>query len=317
MTLAHWADVERRRRDVGEMRSWWRDLGGAAGATAVGVQRVEVDSGARIGPVHVHAAEEEIFFVLGGSGLAWLDGAVHEIGPLDTIVCPAGGPAHTLIAGDDGLDVLAFGENADPPLVHLPRAGVLRRGAVWMLAGAEPGPLAREAAAGPLEIPAPAPRPEAIAAFDDTEVDVDEKGPYAWTEHYLSHNAGAVRSGLRHAVIPPGKDTCPPHWHSAESELFVILEGGGTLRLYDRAGKLHEEHAVRPGHTVSRPAGSGRAHMFRAGDEGMTLLLYGQRRPNEIVFYPRSKKAWVAQAFVRLDTVDDYWEGELDHGPDD
>ena len=316
MTLCHWDDVERDRRDVGEMRSWWRDLGEAAGSTAVGVQRVEVDPGARIGPVHVHAAEEEIFFVLSGSGLAWIDGAVHEIAATDTIVYPAGGPAHTLIAGDDGLDVLCFGENLDPPVVHLPRAGVLRRGGLWTLAGEGPGPLEREAAAGPLDLPEPTPRPRWIAAFDDTEVDIDEKGPYAWTEHFLSHGAGAMRTGLRHAVIPPGKDTCPPHWHSGESELFVILGGGGSLRLYDRSGALAEEHPVRAGHTVSRPAGSGVAHMFRAGEEGMTLLPYGQRVQNEIVFYPRSKKAWVGQAFVRLETVDDYWEGELDHGPD-
>jgi uncharacterized cupin superfamily protein len=316
VTLAHWDDVERRRRDVGEMKSWWRDLGGAAGASAVGVQRVEIDPGRRIGPVHVHGAEEEIFFVLGGSGLAWLGGAVHEIGPMDTIVCPAGGPAHTLIAAADGLDVLAFGENADPPLVHLPRAGVLRRGGLWTLAGDGPDPLEREAAAGPLDLPDPTPRPPCIAAFADTKVDVGAKGPYAWTEHFLSHDAGAVRSGLRHAALPPGKDTCPPHWHSAENELFVILEGGGTLRLYDRSGALKETQAVRAGHTVSRPAGSGIAHMFRAGEEGMTLLPYGQRRPNEIVFYPRSRKAWVAQAFVRLETVDDYFEGELDDDPD-
>ena len=144
MTLAHWDDVERARRDVGDMRSWWRDLGEAAGAQAVGVQRVEVDPGARIGPVHVHAAEEEIFFVLSGSGLAWIDGAVHEIAATDTIVYPAGGPAHTLIAGDDGLDVLCFGENLDPPVVHLPRAGVLRRGGLALervlVGGLEPQP---------------------------------------------------------------------------------------------------------------------------------------------------------------------------------
>jgi uncharacterized cupin superfamily protein len=313
--LCHWDEVERERRDVGEMRSWWRDLGEAAGASAVGVQRVEIDPGARIGPVHVHGAEEEIFYVLGGSGLAWIDGAVHEIGATDTIVYPAGGPAHTLIAGDDGLDVLCFGENADLPLVHLPRAGVLRRGPFRTLAD-DVDPLEREAAAGPLELPEPTPRPKWIAAFDETEVDIDEQGQYAWTEHYLSHGAGAVRSGLRHAVLPAGKDTCPPHWHSGESELFVILDGGGTLRLYNRLGKLHEEHPIRPGTVVSRPAGSGIAHMFRAGDDGMTLLLYGQRVQNEIVFYPRSKKAWVGQAFVRLETVDDYWEGELDE-PDE
>jgi uncharacterized cupin superfamily protein len=125
-----------------------------------------------------------------------------------------------------------------------------------------------------------------------------------------------VRSGLRHAVLPPGKDTCPPHWRTAESELFVILEGGGTLALYDRSGALKETHSVRAGHTVSRPAGSGIAHMFRAGDDGMTLLPCGQRIPNEIVFYPRSQKAWVAQAFVRFETVDDPFEGELEDEPD-
>jgi len=312
MTLCHWDDVERDRRDVGEMRSWWRDLGEAAGSTAVGVQRVEVDPGARIGPVHVHGAEEEIFFVLGGTGLAWIDGAVHEIGPGDTIVYVAGGPTHTLIAGDDGLDVLCFGENADPPLVHLPRAGVLRRGGFWTLAGEAPGPLEREAAAGPLELPEPSPRPACIVALDDAPVDVDEVGPYAWTEHFLSHDAGGVRTGLRHAVVPAGKYTCPPHWHSAEHELFAILEGGGRLLLYDNAGGVKEQHPLRAGHVVSRRGGSGVAHMFQAGEDGMTMLLYGQRIPNETTFYPRSKKAWVGQVMVRFETVDDYWDGELD-----
>jgi len=312
VTLCHWDDVERHRRDVGEMRSWWRDLGEAAGSTAVGVQRVEVDPGARIGPVHVHGAEEEIFFVLGGSGLAWIDGAVHEIGPRDTIVYVAGGPAHTLIAGHDGLDVLCFGENADPPLVHLPRAGVLRRGSFWALAGVEPGPLEREAAAGPLELPEPSPRPACIVALEDTPVDVDEVGPYGWTEHYLSHDAGGVRTGLRHAVLPARKYTCPPHWHSAEHELFVILEGRGRLLLYDNTGGVKEQHPLRAGHVVSRRGGSGVAHAFQAGDDGMTMLPYGQRIPNETTFYPRSKKAWVGQVMVRFETVADYWDGELD-----
>src|SRR3954453_5394748 len=98
--LCHWDEVERRRRDVGEMRSWWRDLGEAAGSTVVGVQRVEVEPGAGTAPGHLEGAREGVFFVLSGSGLAWIDGAVHEIGANDTIVYPAAGPAHTLVAGD-------------------------------------------------------------------------------------------------------------------------------------------------------------------------------------------------------------------------
>jgi hypothetical protein len=53
------------------------------------------------------------------------------------------------------------------------------------------------------------------------------------------------------------------------------------------------------------------AHAMRAGDEGLTYLAYGTRESNEIVYYPRSKKAWLGRVMVRLDLVDDYWEGEV------
>ena len=96
--ICHRDEEQRERRDVGDMRSWWRDLGGAAGSTAVGVQRIEIDPGFRAGPVHVHGAEEEIFHVRGRAGLVWLE---------------------------------------------------------------------REAAAGPLEPPAPTPRPACVVALDD------------------------------------------------------------------------------------------------------------------------------------------------------
>ena len=56
MTLAHWDDVERTRREVGDMRSWWREIGAAAGATEIGVSRVEIDPGMRIGPVYTPPA---------------------------------------------------------------------------------------------------------------------------------------------------------------------------------------------------------------------------------------------------------------------
>jgi uncharacterized cupin superfamily protein len=312
MTIANWAAVEPEIRDAGDIRAAFRRVGAAAGATVVGVAHVEIEPGCRPSPVHQHVSEEEIFHVLRGSGLAWLDGAVHEVGPGDTLVCRAGGPEHALIAGDDGLTVLAFGENHAPPLVRLPRAGMVRRGAVWLEASAD-DPLRREAAAGPLDLPPPTPRPPCLIALDEVELEVEDEGDYAVRERDVATAAGSVRTGLRHDVLLPGKWSCPPHWHGREHELFVVLEGGGELLLFDNAAELVEEHALRPGDCVARP-GPGRrklAHALRAGTSGMTYLAYGTRDSGEVVYYPRSRKAWLGSVLVRVELADDYWEGEL------
>jgi uncharacterized cupin superfamily protein len=311
VTVSQWDAVPVARREVGDMRAGFRPIGAAAGATIVGVARIDVDPGCRPGPVHQHASEEEIFFVLEGSGLAWIDGAAHEIGVGDTIVYLAGGPEHTLIAGPQGLSVLAYGENHEPPLVRLPRAGMVRRGQVWLEASKD-DPLAREAAAGPLKAPDPTPRPQCIVALADVEAEEEAVGEVDIRERDVARAAGSMRTGLRHLEVAPGKLNCPPHWHAVEHELFVVLEGDGTLLLYDNDGQIVEEHAVRPGSCVARPGSPPkRAHALRAGASGLTYLAYGMRESGETVYYPRSKKAWLGSVMVRLDLVDDYWEGEV------
>ena len=68
---------------------------------------------------------------------------------------------------------------------------------------------------------------------------------------------------------------------------------------------------MRRGRTIARPAGTRRAHALRAGDDGMTLLAYGTRDPNDIVYYPRSGKISFRGVGVigRLEQLD-YWDGE-------
>jgi len=99
----------------------------------------------------------------------------------------------------------------------------------------------------------------------------------------------------------------------------VVLEGEGSLLLYDcagggwMAGARHEpeEHEVRPGSVVVRPAGSGVAHAFRAGATPFVVLMYGERRSNEISFYPRSRKIRIRSLGVtgRLEYCR-YFDGE-------
>ena len=106
--------------------------------------------------------------MLEGSGLVWLDGAVHEVAPGDTIVCLAMGPEHTFIAGDGGLVVLAFGENVDPPLVRSSRTQAVWRASFEMPELEPPGRIERDAAI-PLEVPAASPRPACVVALADVE----------------------------------------------------------------------------------------------------------------------------------------------------
>ena len=262
--------------------------------------------------MHQHGSEEEIFFVLAGSGLAWIDGAVHEIGAGDTIVYLAGGP----VSHRDRRRRRAVRARLRREPRPAARAPAARR--AWSAAagsGSRPRATTRSSARRPparSSCPTPTPRPPCSVALEDVELDADEVGEVDTAERDVAraaglgaHRACATTSSRRAAL------NCPPHWHAAEHELFVVLDGGGTLLLYDNQGELAEEHALRPGHCVSCPAGMRLAHALRAGEHGMTYLAYGTRDTGEIVYYPRSKKAWLGRVLVRLELADDYWEGEV------
>ena len=96
MTLAHWDDVAARRPERRALGGAWRNLGGAAGSVAVGVNRIDLEPGEVSTPAHVHGADEEIFFVLAGSGLSWRDGRTHEVRANDCLVHKPRAEAHTL-----------------------------------------------------------------------------------------------------------------------------------------------------------------------------------------------------------------------------
>jgi len=309
--LAHWDDVEPLSFRRGPMQLDRIDLGWAAGSRDVGVARLKLDPSGRSSPVHVELDEEEIFYILDGSGLSWQDGKTFEVGSGDCIVHRVAEEAHTLIAGPDGIDALAFGERTDATASYLPRAGVVRMG-VTVEVSQEPHPWEREAAAGELELPEPSPRPDTIVNVADVE------GAYGGRAKELGDFAGSVRSGLNWISLQPGEEGSPPHCHSEEEELFVVLSGDGKLLLWPspQAHRVNpeaktEEHAVREGHVISRPPGTRIAHSFVAGDNGLTYLAYGTRKPNDIAYYPRSNKIFFRGVglIARLENLD-YSDGE-------
>jgi len=299
--LVHWDELERHRREAGHLAVATRDLGTAAGTVGVGVTRFEVDAGKWSTPAHAELVEEEIFYVLAGSGLAWMDGTTYEIGAGDCLVYLAAEEAHTHKAGPEGLDLLAFGMRSYHAGTLLPRAGTVRMDPAWLDTSPDSRhPWEREAAAGEPETGTPAERPANILnvaeskRYDSSHIDDRDLGPMS------------ERTGLCQVTLEPGKEGYPPHCHSADEEIFVILDGSGTIYLGD------EEAPVRRGHVLGRPSGTGVAHSFRAGDGGMTYLAYGTRERNDIAYYPRSNKVNFRgiKLIGRIERLD-YWDGEL------
>jgi uncharacterized cupin superfamily protein len=268
--------------DFGHIKGVWRDLGREVGTRTVGLRRIEIAEGCFSTPAHEHGVDEEIFFVLGGEGLLWQDGETYAVGEADFIVHrPKRGP-HTLRAGSGGLDVLVFGQRADGALTALPRAGIAWSFPRWIELGDGDTPFEREAAAGPPECPPPAERPRNVVALDDVPAIFDGRARRA------GKAAGAVATGLNYVVLSSGGKGAPAHCHSLEEELFVVLDGGGVLELFSGGDQSPEEHPLRPGDVISRPAGTGVAHAFSPGADGLTYLAYGTREPNDMCFYPQS-----------------------------
>jgi uncharacterized cupin superfamily protein len=299
--VMHWDDLAVEHHELGPMNARWRSVDGVA----LGMSRIEVVPGGQSTPAHLHTAEEELFYVLGGAGLWWEDGRTAAIGPGDVVFAKPRGGAHTIIAGDDGIDVLAFGPRLEVELVQLPRAGVVRMGGVATLAAETKHQWVHEAKAGPVERAAPGRRPANVVQMSDVPALEEDRPGWEQAGRRVGRHLGTRTTGMTWYELAPGSRSCPFHCHSAEEELFVVLEGAGALRLGD------DSHALRPGHVVSRPAGTRIAHQFIAGERGLTFLAYSDIDPNDLAFYPDSNKVKLRglNVMMRVEPLD-YWDGE-------
>jgi uncharacterized cupin superfamily protein len=116
-------------------------------------------------------------------------------------------------------------------------------------------------------------------------------------------------------VVPPGKRSCPYHFHYAQEEMFIVLEGEGTLRV---AG---EHLALAAGDVVFIPPGPAYPHqIINTSDAPLKYLSISTKDSPEVVEYPDSGK-YLATAtregdpygfgrMHRADTDLEYWDGE-------
>jgi uncharacterized cupin superfamily protein len=103
------------------------DIARRIGARKLGYNLTVLPPGKRAFPFHHHRVNEEMFFILEGSGEVRLGAARYPIRKGDVIACPAGGPetAHQIIntSTDAELKYLAVSTRQTPEIAEYPDSG--------------------------------------------------------------------------------------------------------------------------------------------------------------------------------------------------
>jgi len=79
--------------------------------------------------------------------------------------------------------------------------------------------------------------------------------------------------GLAFHRVKPGKRQAFAHRHQQAEEIYVILSGGGRIKLNDELREVGEMDAIRVSPEVARA--------FEAGPDGLELLVFGPRHAGD------------------------------------
>ena len=154
-----------------------------------------------------------------------------------------------------------------------------------------------------------------IRNFNDVDLEHQVRAPLydTWCGR-LAPGTVAGKLGASIDTVAPGQRSCPYHFHYAQEEMFVVLEGTGTLRV---AGEMLP---LRAGDVIFVPPGPDYPHqLINTSDAPLKYLSISTRETPEICEYPDSGK-YLAMArgsdgepfegLHRAAENVDYWEGE-------
>ena len=213
---------------------------------------------------------------------------------------------HTFVAGPDGLEYLVFGTRHPTE-----SAGCRARGRSASAGrGSRVATTIRGTSRRRASRSATATRRRAPHNIHNVE-EIEYGGATARRTASLAPEGTTKLAGLPWEKLEPGHRGNYPHCHSAEEEIYVILDGSATLELW-REHLTVEETPLRPAiSSRARPA-RGISHSFRAGPEGVTMLTYGTRDPSDMAWFPRSRKIVPARRSASSGAIEElgYHDGE-------
>ncbi len=292
----------------------------------VGVAIEELRPGKQSAPAHYHVFEEEHVFILDGALTVWLGAATHEMKAGDYICFPAGQKAgHCLVNNTDAVcRYVIVGENKKNEVAVYTDTGKMmaridgKRTIVDLAAtrgywdgentGFGDGRSAPAESYAKFDVAAEGRPP---ISSDALEWDVEGEGPkFGGRSKHLTYPAFGgphYHVGMLIESPSPGMRLAPRHYHLAEEEHALILEGEVKLLLGD------ERYVMNPGDYVCFPAGQEIGHSFlNSGSGPCRYLMIGERNPLDVCIYPDSNKLLVRaldRVFDRA-AVRKYWDGE-------
>ncbi|MBO9689596.1 cupin domain-containing protein [Roseateles chitosanitabidus] len=166
-------------------------------------------------------------------------------------------------------------------------------------------------------------RAQALAAQLIRNFHEAELQPYVRPPHYdsrgvrLAPGTLARKLGASYDVIEPGKRACPYHLHHAQEEMFIVLEGRGTLRV---AGEMLP---IKAGDVMFLPAGPDYPHqLINDSDAPLRYLSISTMESPEICEYPDSGKFLASSRRTRegepdFDAMRKIGQGDLDYWQDE
>ena len=113
-----------------------------------------------------------------------------------------------------------------------------------------------------------------------------DDGKYGESCAGISELIGAKRLGYSLSIVPPGKRVCPFHNHHVNEEMFLIIEGKGTLRFGSQEYPLKKHDII-----ACPPGGREVAHqIINTSDQELRYLCLSTNDPFDICEYPDSNK---------------------------
>ena len=120
---------------------------------------------------------------------------------------------------------------------------------------------------------------------DAVYADFGGGGRYQVQLAHLASQLGAQKLGYNLVKLAPGKVAWPFHFHHANEELFVILDGTGRVRYAD------QEYPLRAGDLICCPPGAAAAHqIINDSDEELRYLAISTQESPEVAEYPDTGK---------------------------